>query len=73
MHARNTTDGSDSSTMARPALLTVSQCAEAFALSTRSIWRLISTGELKTVKCGRSVRIVRASADQFVERGGTKS
>lgn len=53
-------------------MYSVAQTARVTALSTRSIWRLIGLGELTTVKCGRAVRITKASIDAFIARGGTK-
>ncbi len=52
-------------------VLTIPQAAKQLLLSQRSVWRLIGLGELKTVRCGRSVRITAASFDDFVRRGGT--
>ncbi|MBX3406392.1 MAG: helix-turn-helix domain-containing protein [Phycisphaeraceae bacterium] len=53
-------------------LLTVNQAAELLAISVRSVWRLISLGELAKVQVGRSVRITSESLDAFIARGGAK-
>lgn len=59
------------SRQAERVVLTVAQAATQLMLSQRTVWRLIGLGELKTVRCGRSVRITVASFDEFVLRGGT--
>ena len=40
---------------------TIKQAGIRLSTSARSIWRLISKGELRTVRIGRSVRVTRAS------------
>jgi excisionase family DNA binding protein len=52
-------------TAGAPKLLRVPDAAEALAISTRTVWRLIATGELTAIKIGRAVRITRASVDAF--------
>ena len=52
-------------------VLTVPQAAKAVAASPRSIWRLISLGELQSVRIGRAVRVTVASIEAFIERGGS--
>ncbi len=53
-----------------PSLLRVPQASNELAISVRSTWRLISSGQLDTVHIGRSVRITRESIDRFIKRGG---
>jgi excisionase family DNA binding protein len=47
-------------------LLTVKDLAAEFQLSTRSIWRLIDSGQLAAVRIGRNVRITPAARDHFL-------
>lgn len=54
----------------RPKLVTIRRAAELLAISERSAWRLASTGELTTVKLGRSTRVKVESIDRLIERGG---
>ena len=68
---RTVRDGSESADL-RPRLVGVPEAARLLAVSTRSTWRLLNAGELRGVRCGRAVRIVRESIDQFIERGGTR-
>jgi excisionase family DNA binding protein len=51
---------------------TVPGAAHRLLTSTRSIWRLIGKGELKTVRVGRSVKVTRASIAEFIEKGGAR-
>jgi excisionase family DNA binding protein len=51
---------------------TVLCTAERLSISPRSVWRLIATGELKTVRCGRSVRVTAASLEAFISKGGSR-
>lgn len=50
----------------------IPEVAERLSVSPRSVWRLISLGELKAVRCGRSTRVSAESVEQFIARGGTK-
>lgn len=72
MHGRNTRDGSESAGLAPTKLLRVPDAARELAVSVRTVWRLVSLGELDSVRVGRSVRIARASIDQFVAKGGAR-
>lgn len=50
-------------------LLTVPAAARALSISARALWRIISTGEIRTLKVGRRCTRVRASdLDAFIER-----
>ena len=53
-------------------LWSVKETADALGVSTRTIWRLIAQSELEVARIGRCVRIVAASADALVERGGAR-
>ena len=55
-----------------PKLLTVPDAAQMLSISERSTWRLVSTGELSSVKLGRSTRITVESIDRLIERGGAE-
>lgn len=52
-------------------LLTVREAGEQLSVSARSVWRLIASGDLAVVRCGRSVRATAESIAAFVRRGGT--
>lgn len=49
-------------------LLTVLEVAAALRMGKRSVWRLISSGELPTVRIGRCVRVSADALRAFVER-----
>lgn len=53
-----------------PKLVTVPRAAELLAISERSAWRLVSTGQLQAVKLGRSTRVKVESIDRLIDRGG---
>lgn len=49
-------------------LITVAQAADLLATSSRTVARLIHTGELESLCMGRSRRIRRSAVDRFIER-----
>jgi excisionase family DNA binding protein len=53
-----------------PKLVRVSRAAEMLAVSSRTVWRMIASGELRTVRIGRSVRVLRDSIEELCGRGG---
>ncbi len=58
--------------------LTVAQFAARHSMSTRAVWSLIASGELRAVKLGpRTTRILETDAEDFVlryvERARSKS
>jgi hypothetical protein len=58
--------------------LTIAQFAARHSMSTRAVWSLIASGELRAVKLGpRTTRILETDAEDFVrrclERGRPKS
>lgn len=53
-------------------LLTVGEAAYALNIGKRSLWRLIASGELPSVRIGRSVRVPIEGIDRLIQRGGTK-
>jgi excisionase family DNA binding protein len=53
-------------------LWSVKETADSLGVSCRTIWRMIALGELKSVRIGRCVRILPASADTLIERGGSR-
>lgn len=53
-----------------PKLVTVPHAAQMLSISERSAWRLVSTGELSSIKLGRSTRVKVESIDRLIERGG---
>jgi len=48
-------------------LLTVEQVADALALNTFTIYRMVNRGRIPTVRIGRSVRVKESDLNQFVE------
>lgn len=54
-------------------LCRIPEVARILNVSTRSVWRLLRTGALRPVKCGRAIRVARKCLDEFIERGGTSS
>jgi excisionase family DNA binding protein len=51
-------------------LWTIRETGESLRVSTRTVRRLIAAGELKTARLGRCVRVVAASVDELICRGG---
>lgn len=51
-------------------LVTIPDAARMLSISERSAWRLVSTGELSSVKLGRSTRITVESIERLIDRGG---
>lgn len=51
-------------------LYRVEEAAELLAVSVRTVWRLISAGELVVKKVRRCTRVTAASVAQFIERSG---
>ena len=41
-------------------------------LSRTTLWRVVSSGELKAARIGRAVRISRAELDRFMEQATAK-
>lgn len=54
--------------LAHGALLSVADVADALALSTRAIRRMIASGELPTVRFGRAIRIRQIDLDALIGR-----
>jgi excisionase family DNA binding protein len=46
--------------------------ATELSCSERSVWRLLASGQLKSVRIGRSVKITRESIDAFIAKGGAR-
>jgi excisionase family DNA binding protein len=53
-------------------LLTVGEAAFALNIGKRSVWRLIASGELPSIRLGRSVRVPVEGIDRLIQRGGTR-
>jgi len=49
-------------------LLKVEQAAERLGLGRTIVWGLVATGELESLKIGRSRRVPREALDVYVER-----
>ena len=47
------------------ALLTIAQVAERFSVSERTVWRLISAGDLVAIRLRRSTRILDEDLDAY--------
>ena len=56
------TDAPDNGRM----LMTYRQCAEAMAVSEKTIWSLCKAGQLPVIRIGRACRISRRSLDRFI-------
>jgi excisionase family DNA binding protein len=52
---------------AAPLLLRIDEAAQALALSTRQVYRLIDRGELVAVHSGRAVRIPADTLTRYVD------
>lgn len=52
-------------------LLSIRECAQELSVSTRTVRRLLGTGDLVFVRLGRSVRISTVSVDRLIAKGGT--
>jgi excisionase family DNA binding protein len=48
-------------------LLTITEVADELALSRSTIYELVASGRLETVRIGRARRVPRAALDAFVE------
>ena len=57
--------------MTEERFLSVKEVAKIFSLSTRTIWRWIDRGELKSIKVGKSVRISTNEVERL-KKGGIK-
>jgi excisionase family DNA binding protein len=55
-------------TKPRSAMLTVEDAAERLRLSTRTVHRLLDTGELPKHQFGRAVRISQDDLDNYIAR-----
>jgi excisionase family DNA binding protein len=55
-----------------PACVRVADAGWRLCVSPRTVWRLISLGELKVVRVGRSVRVTTSSIQNFIDRGGSR-
>lgn len=53
-------------------LWTIQETANSMRVSTRSVRRLIASGSLRTTRLGRCVRIIAASVDELIQRGGDR-
>jgi excisionase family DNA binding protein len=53
-------------------LWTIPETAEFLRVSRRTVARLLASGALRTAKFGRCVRVVAASADELIDRGGAR-
>ena len=53
-------------------LLSVAEAAHALAISERTVWRLLASGDLQQVRCGRCSRVLAASIEAFIAKGGSR-
>lgn len=51
-----------------PEYLKVLEIAEALRVSKMTVYRLVNTGELASVRIGRSFRVTRAAVDEYLRR-----
>lgn len=50
-------------------MLTVREAASALRVSVTTFYGLISSGQIRTIKIGKSRRVKRAEIEAFIERG----
>lgn len=50
--------------------MSVAKVAERLAVSPRTIYRLVSNGELNCVRVGRAVRVTESQLNEYVARQG---
>lgn len=55
-----------------PKSVGVTEAARLIGCSPRSVWRLLSTGDLKPVRIGRRTLVAVSSIDNLIERGGMR-
>ena len=60
-----------SKTVPEPVLLRINEAAKMLAISPRSVYHLVQSGQLKINKIGRSSRIATADVRAFAARIGT--
>ena len=53
-----------------PKTVGVPEAARLLGCSTRTIWRLLTTGDLRTIRIGRRTLVAIASIDGLVAKGG---
>jgi excisionase family DNA binding protein len=53
--------------------VTYKQAEELSGLSRTTLWKLLSTGEIKAARVGRAVRINRRSLDEYLDRASEGS
>lgn len=57
----------------RPLFLTVAEVAVMLRVSKMTVYRFVNSGELASVRVGRSIRIPHAAAKAFIEGGNQAS
>lgn len=62
-----------SDTKIEPLLLRVDEAAQALALSRTKVYELMASGELESVKLGRSRRVPTAALVDFLELSRTRA
>lgn len=50
-------------------LFSIAEAAARWSVSSRSVWRWISAGEIKTVRLGRAVRIPASEVERIAREG----
>jgi excisionase family DNA binding protein len=53
--------------------VTYKQAEELSGLSRTTLWKLLSTGEIKAARVGRAVRINRRSLEEYLDRASEGS
>lgn len=51
-----------------PLLLSIPEAAQLLGIGRSKTYELVATGELATVRIGRSVRVPRTAVEEFVDR-----
>jgi excisionase family DNA binding protein len=57
----------------RRRLYRVSEAADSIGASDRSVWRLVESGALKSVRVGRRILIPVEEIDRFIDSGGVRT
>ncbi|XZE21804.1 helix-turn-helix domain-containing protein [Pirellulaceae bacterium SH449] len=56
----------------KPIACTTSDMAKILGISDRSAWTLINTGQVRSFRVGRSIRVLYEAIEEFAQQGGTK-
>jgi excisionase family DNA binding protein len=57
----------------RPTWITYEEAQRLTSLGRTTLWRIVKSGDVKSVSIGRAVRINRESLEQYMERAARKA